>query len=915
MLKTGAIAILILSVQCSVKVMGQEIKKSGDPPNVIMFATDDLNNWVNPLGYEQAITPNLDRLAAMGVTFTNAHAPATFCAPSRSAIWSGLHASTTGCYNDELYFVDRPDLVSMQSAFKQAGYKTYGAGKLYHHRAGSYDTRGWDMYFSRSQEIRDKGYEMGYTGSDVPWPDPRPYSPYYNDPNSSRYIPPPGVPDGGGFLEWGPIAPEDAEKIPDAVRTNWVVELLAQEHTDPFFIGLGMYSPHFPNYAPQKFFDLYIRDSIKVPELYDADLDDLPDHIRNRMKNRLGIQANLEKVDAVEDAVMAYLACVSFADAMLGRVLDALEASSYKDNTVVIFWSDQGYHHGEKGQWGKHTLWKETSHVPFIFAGNGLPKNKKVETTVSLIDIYPTLIELCNLPKQHEMDGESLVPTLNNPEGATDRNVLMNYHYRGGYTVINSDWRYIQYHDGSEELYDLADDPNEYFNLANNLEYRDTINMMKQSAPAEFEEEGTPRSALKLIIKDDSFYWEFKPVSRTSSITSCSITFTDPIRQQGLSFEEIIYRDSVGFSEQLQKGGKECRHIPADSYCFFDADNQYISSPDNALNFHITYFDEGNGSFELQYNTAESAAKSILINKTNTNQWVTKTLMVGDAALNNQLDYQADFRISGEVHIHSVIIDRPIPTDISVVFSDQIYEKGMGFLVGTDPTRETWTEKKSIGGQICRYIPWGDKRKYGYFRVDDALIKPGDRELTFDVTYYDLGTSNLSIQYNSLEGTNPNYLRVDIPRTNTKTWMTKSISVSDASLRNLQNNQSDFRIMGEAYVQRVALRKGIVDPEVPEIPVVFVVPQEPADPTGILQYKQSEHDIRLGFDHEMLRIVVPEELINAELTIYNLLGQTVFQSQIDQSEKTFQLMVDPGLYIVLLEHSSTRIGKKININH
>ncbi len=197
---------------------------------------------------------------------------------------------------------------------------------------------------------------------------------------------------------------------------------------------------------------------------------------------------------------MGYLACVSFADAMLGRVLDALEASAYKDNTVVIFWSDQGYHHGEKGQWGKHTLWQETSHVPFIFAGIGLPANKRVETTVSLIDIYPTLIELCNLPEQHQMDGVSLVPTLVNPDSAVDRNVFMAYMERGGYALINSDWRYIQYHDGSEEFYDLNNDPNEWYNLVADESYRGIINEMKQSAPAEFREDASPRNTLNLVI-------------------------------------------------------------------------------------------------------------------------------------------------------------------------------------------------------------------------------------------------------------------------------------------------------------------------------------------------------------------------------------------------------------------------------
>jgi len=908
--KIRIIAILLISFQCSIAVKAQRGVNSIDHPNVIMFATDDLNTWVNPLGYNQAKTPNLDRLAEMGITFTNAHAPAAYCAPSRSAIWSGLHASSTGCYNDELYFYDMPELVSMQTAFDQAGYKTYGAGKLYHHRAGSFDTRGWDEYFSRSQEIRDWGYEMGYRGSDVPFPDPRPYSPYYNDPRSPFYLEPGETMSWGAYLEWGPIAMEEAEQIPDALRTNWVCDLLEQEHTDPFFIGLGLYSPHFPNYAPQEFFDMYDRDSIIVPDLYADDLDDLPDHIRTRMTNRLIKQQTLEELDAVEDAVLGYLACVSFADAMLGRVLDALEASAYKDNTIVIFWSDQGYHHGEKGQWGKHTLWQETSHVPFIFAGNGLPENKRVATTVSLIDIYPTLIELCNLPQQHQMDGVSLVPTLNNPSEAVDRNVFMAYMEKGGYALINGDWRYIQYHDGSEELYDLNNDPNEYYNLASDQSYSTIINEMKQSAPAEFHEIGTQRSTLNLVIKDNSFYWEPKDKSIASTFINCSITYTNPIRQQGISFEESTNRDSVTFTEQMTKGEQDCRFIPADKYCYFEVDDQFFNSTDNAITFHITYFDDTNSNFELQYNATASADKSIAITKTNTNQWLTKSVMVADAEFNSQLDYQADFRISGEVYVRSVSIDKPLPSDVSVVFDDQIIEKGMEYLVRTDPTKETYTEKATIGDHYCRYIPWDDNRKYGYFRVDDALIKSTDNDLTFEVTYYDSGTKALAIQYNALSGTNPNYKKAEFTRTNSKTWMSKSFSVTDAAFDNKQNNQSDFRIMGEAHIRRAAVRIGTEDPEVPDVPVVYIIPQEPEDPTEIDQIGLLSHQVRLEYNQGILKVLVPEEMINAELRIYNDMGQVVYHTKMEQTEEMVHLSTDSRLYIVGVQSGSEYITRK-----
>lgn len=205
----------------------------GQNPNVVMFSMDDLNCWINPMGYSQAKTPNLDRLAKAGVTFMDAHAPGVFCAPSRTAIWTGLQAFTTGCYQNEVFRYDYPDMVTLQTAFKQGGYNTYGAGKLYHHRGGYVDLRDWDEYFSRSQEMRDTGWEMnGYHMNDVPLPDPYPYSPYFekygNKKNSSA-----------GHMEWGPIANDQEDKMVDTMRTDWMCEVLKRKHDKPFFAALG----------------------------------------------------------------------------------------------------------------------------------------------------------------------------------------------------------------------------------------------------------------------------------------------------------------------------------------------------------------------------------------------------------------------------------------------------------------------------------------------------------------------------------------------------------------------------------------------------------------------------------------------------------------------------------------------------
>jgi len=487
-----------LSTSC---LMG--IQKESEGPNIVFFALDDLNDWINPLGYTQAITPNLDRLAASGVMFTHAHAPGVYCAPSRTAIFTGLQASTTGCYGTEIYFYDYPDLLPLQMAFQQGGYTTWGAGKLFHHRGGHVDLRGWNEFFARSQEIKDMGYEMGSRGSDMPLPDPFPYSPYYRETEKELRS--------GSFMEWGPIPDSLEEQMIAVQRTNWVCDLLRQEHDKPFFIGLGLYAPHFPQYAPQKYFDLYELSQIQVPYLKKDDLDDLPDAIRQRMiKRRKMHQETLERIDAVKDAVRAYLAAVSYADAMLGRVLDAIDENDLAENTVVIMWSDQGYHHGEKGQWGKHTLWRQTTRVPLIFAGAGLPKNQTVGTTVGLIDLYPTLVELCRLPPPHEMDGQSLLPYLKEPGSARDRELMIPSNEPGSYAVVNNDWRYIHYRDGGEELYDLKEDPNEWYNLAMDQSYRQVMDALNMAAPAAFHPGATPRKRLELVIEEEGFHWKAK---------------------------------------------------------------------------------------------------------------------------------------------------------------------------------------------------------------------------------------------------------------------------------------------------------------------------------------------------------------------------------------------------------------------
>jgi arylsulfatase A-like enzyme len=215
----------------------------------------------------------------------------------------------------------------------------------------------------------------------------------------------------------------------------------------------------------------------------------------------------LEELDAVKDAIHGYLACISYADAMLGRLLDAIESGPNADNTIVVLWSDHGYHHGEKMDWGKHTLWERTSNVPFLWAGPGIEQGASIEATVSLIDIFPTLVDLCRLPKDEGLDGVSLAGMLKSPSKATDRNVLLPGLKPNEYAVINQQWRYIRYADGGEELYDIRQDPNEWKNLAGNAEFANVKKQLMSAAPTSFAEPGASRRELKLVIEGESFEW------------------------------------------------------------------------------------------------------------------------------------------------------------------------------------------------------------------------------------------------------------------------------------------------------------------------------------------------------------------------------------------------------------------------
>lgn len=430
---------------------------------------------------------------------------------------TGLLPSTSGCYTDEPHHAatNLPDTRDIALWFREHGYHVTGGGKLYHHMPGFIDMRGWHDYFIWDPAHKESGWRLNsWHGPNAPLPAEVPSSPiakYLHEqelkknPNLNRERV-------NSHMEWGALANDDEEKMADTICTEWAADFLRQAKApkgQPFFLGYGLYAPHKPNFVPQKYFDLYPLKALPVPRMAKGDLDDLPPIMRKRQqKRREKIDLPLRELKAGKKALQGYLAALSYADAMIGRVLDALEASPYAENTIIVLWSDNGYHLGEKGHWAKHTLWERTSNIPFLWAGPGIAEGEKVDTTVSLLDIYPTLTELCDLPENTEVEGHSLVSVLQQPATASDRTVLQ----INGQSVaaINSQYRYIRYDHGEEELYDVQADPDELTNLAESTDHADAKAAMAEHLPAAFAEPlKNPRD---LFLKRDGveFEWQVK---------------------------------------------------------------------------------------------------------------------------------------------------------------------------------------------------------------------------------------------------------------------------------------------------------------------------------------------------------------------------------------------------------------------
>ncbi len=438
---------------------------AAERPNVLFLMADDLNNRLGCYGDPQVQSPNIDKLAARGVRFDKAYCQFPLCGPSRNSLLTGLYPNSTGIItNGTLFRQTIPKQQSFPQALRLGGYFSGRIGKLYHYNVpNSVGTNGHDDPASWELELNPAGCDRleelpttftltpGQYGGTLSW---------YASPKLDQYHT-----DG--------LMAEDAE---------WVLERCAKRQDRPFFLAVGFYRPHTPYISPKPYFDKYDRAQLPVVQGVEADRADLPPPALGSAKKE---QDQLTD-DLRREALQAYYASISFMDTQVGRVLNALERTGLADNTIVVMTSDHGYHLGEHGLWQKMSVFEESARVPLIIAVPGLAKpGSVVATPVGLVDVAPTLLELCHVTAPKNLQGQSLVPMLKDAT-TTGRGWALSQVSRGGgrnnkpffgYSLRTPRWRYTEWADGDQgrELYDHNADPRELTNLASNPQHAATI--------------------------------------------------------------------------------------------------------------------------------------------------------------------------------------------------------------------------------------------------------------------------------------------------------------------------------------------------------------------------------------------------------------------------------------------------------
>jgi len=423
-------------------------------PDVLFIAVDDLNDWVSYLGgHPQTKTPNIDRLVARGTAFTNSHCAAPACNPSRAALMSGLRPWQTGVYtnNDPAQGVLK-DVSTINRHFLANGYNTLGGGKIYHNFNAEGRQDSWTKWAGLFPSIKE--HEENLNGLNR------------------------------GHFDWGPVDAKPAD-MGDFKLTDWAINHLKTAPAEkPLFLAVGYVKPHLPWYVPQEYYDRFPLADIKLPVTKENDLDDVPVSGK-KMAGAEGDHASVLKGDQWKKAVQAYLATISFLDDQVGRLLDGLDQSPRKDKTIIVWWTDHGWHLGEKEHWRKFALWEEATRTSMAIVAPGVSKpGSKTDAPVDYTNLYPTLCELTGLPVPGHVKGASLMPLLKDPATKWD-GVAVCTHGKGNHAVRDAQWRYIRYADGTEELYDHSKDPYEWTNLAAEVGMSDLKAKLAAALPKE----------------------------------------------------------------------------------------------------------------------------------------------------------------------------------------------------------------------------------------------------------------------------------------------------------------------------------------------------------------------------------------------------------------------------------------------
>jgi len=418
------------------------------PPNILFIAVDDLNHWVTHLKRNpQARTPNIDRLAKMGMTFSRAYCAAPACEPSRAALLSGKRPWTTGCYlNGDPWKKHLTEGEQLSAQFFKAGYFVGGAGKIFHS----------DQYFPSewSEYMDSKG--LSTSGK--------------------------GVSKDDGFHDPLTVDLKD-EDIMDWHTVNWCIERLNQKRDQPFFIACGLHKPHLPFAVPQKYYDVFPLEGIQLPPHREDDLNDIPP-AGIKMAGPNKDHAEFLKSGRWKAAIQSYLATCAYTDMNIGRLLDALHKSPQRDNTIIVLWGDHGWSFGEKQHWRKFALWEEPTRAPLLVVAPGVTQPGTVcDQPVDFMSIYGTVCDLAHLPIPSHVQGKSLEPLLKNPKAEWSEPAMTTHGWRN-HAVRVDQWRYIRYADGSEELYDHSKDEYEWNNLAEKVAFAKIKTELAKHLPA-----------------------------------------------------------------------------------------------------------------------------------------------------------------------------------------------------------------------------------------------------------------------------------------------------------------------------------------------------------------------------------------------------------------------------------------------